>query len=98
MEPPHAAEFPKFLDGDVKLVISPIQSYLLHSDVLRRNSPFFAYLLDTEGPADLCSAARKSGVTIRYHFELVRPRGSAGTVGTFERKVGTTSLYHNYAC
>lgn len=98
MEPAHVAEFPKFLDGDTKLVISPVQSYQLHSDVLRRNSPFFAYLLDGEGPADLCSAAKKNGITIRYHFELVRPHGPERDVGTFERKVGTTLPQYQCAC
>ena len=89
-----ASEFPKFVDGDVKVVINIVKTYQLHSQVLRRNSPFFAYLLDVEGPAELCSLAKKSGVTIRYHFELVRPQGPNGGVGTFERKVGTPSSVH----
>lgn len=92
MEVAQGSEFPRFSDGDVQVVISSTKIYQLHSATLRRASPFFANLLDSESPPGLCSPARKTGRTVRYCFELARPVGSGSGVGVFERRVGTPSL------
>jgi hypothetical protein len=89
METTQGSEFPRFSDGDVQIVISSTKIYQLHSATLRRASPFFACLLDSDPPIDLCSPARKIGRTVRYRFELTRPVGSGGGIGVFERRVGT---------
>jgi hypothetical protein len=91
MEAAKGSEFPRFSDGDVQVVISSTKIYQLHSATLRRASQFFAYLLDSEPPVNLCSPARKIGHTVRYRFELVRPVGPGSGVGVFERRVGTPS-------
>ena len=91
MEASQASDFPKFSDGDVQIVISSTKIYQLHSATLRRASPFFAYLLDCEPPADLCSPARKAGRSVRYRFELSRPAAHESGVGVFQRTVGIPS-------
>jgi hypothetical protein len=91
MEVVQASEFPRFSDGDVQVVISSTKIYQLHSATLRRASPFFAYLLDSEAPADLCSPARKAGRSVRYRFELARPVAPGSGVGVFQRTVGIAS-------
>ena len=83
-------EFPRFQDGDVTVVVSVSRTYQLHSSVLRRNSVFFDHLLRVQGPAELCPAAKKSGVTVVYRLELVRSRLAGGTVGEFVITAGTT--------
>jgi hypothetical protein len=91
METAQGSEFPRFSDGDVQVVISSTKIYQLHSATLRRASPFFANLLDSEPLVNLCSPARKIGHTVRYRFELARPVGPGSGVGVFERRVGTPS-------
>jgi hypothetical protein len=91
MEAARASEFPKFSDGDVQVLISSTKTYQLHSATLRRASPFFTYLLDSEAPADLCSPARKAGRSVRYRFELARPVAPGSGVGVFQRTVGAPS-------
>jgi hypothetical protein len=88
MEAAQASEFPRFSDGDVQVVISSAKIYQLHSVTLRRSSAYFAYLLDSEAPADLCSPARKAGRSVRYRFELARPVAPGSGVGVFHRTVG----------
>jgi hypothetical protein len=91
MKAAQGSEFPSFSDGDVQVVISSTKIYQLHSATLRRASPFFAYLLDSEPPVNLCSPGRKIGHTIQYRFELARLVGPGSGVGVFERKVGIPS-------
>jgi len=78
------SEFPRFIDGDVTLAISATNTYKLHSDVLRRNSPFFTRELDKRPGARLTAQARREGYTA-YRFELYQ--NSPDHVGTFERVV-----------
>lgn len=92
IEVAQASEFPRFSDGDVQIAISSTKIYQLHSATLRCASQFFAYLLDSEAAADLCSPARKAGRSVRYRFELVRPGVHESGVGVFQRTVGTPSL------
>jgi hypothetical protein len=91
MEATQASQFPRFSDGDVQVVISSTKLYQLHSATLRRASPFFAYLLDSEPAAELCSPARKAGRSVRYRFELAKPVTPASGVGIFQRTVGNPS-------
>ena len=86
MEAAQGSEFPRFSDGNVEVIISSTKIYQLHSATLRRASPFFACLLDSDPPG---SPARKTGRTVRYRFELTRPVGSGSGIGVFERRVGT---------
>ena len=79
------SEFPKYLDGDVIIVITSTKTYQLHASILRRNSPFFAQLLTEQAAAHLLPRAVRAGVTVRYRAEL--NRSSAGGIGYFELKV-----------
>ena len=69
-----ANKFPRFRDGDVLIVISPVRLYTLHRDVLRRNSTLFNRLLRTEGP--LLSKKRvKAGQLVRFRLVLLEIDG-----------------------
>jgi len=88
MEGAMVADFPKFPDGDVLILLGAVKQYHLHSAILRRHSPYFAYLLDLEGPAKLTTATRHRPFAVLYCFELIRPADPKNGVGHFERKVG----------
>ncbi|KPI41421.1 uncharacterized protein AB675_8989 [Cyphellophora attinorum] len=63
-----ATDFPTCADGDVAVLLSPMKTYKLHSQVLSRFSTFFAEQLDRD-PAFISAKARREGAA-SYHFEL----------------------------
>ena len=80
-----ASLFPKFVDGDVLIVLSSSRTYYLHSGVLRRNSTTFAKLLDESHAAVLSSKAKKEGVTTRFRIDMTGINGNVP--GRFVRRV-----------
>lgn len=58
-------DFPIYKDGDVKIVISGVRQYQLHSGVLKSNSRMMRRLLDEEYTAKLSKAAIRKGVVVR---------------------------------
>jgi len=81
--------FPKFVDGDVLIILSSSRTYYLHSGVLRRNSTTFAKLLDESHAAVLSSKAKKEGVTTRFRLDLT---GVSGNVpGRFVKRVSSST-------
>lgn len=80
--------FPKFLDGDVSIVLSPTKIYQLHSSRLRRHSLFFSRALDARPGPQLTTQVRQEGqATYRFHLAKNDP----DDVGTFIRKVEVAS-------
>ncbi|KAK3065953.1 hypothetical protein LTR53_017857, partial [Teratosphaeriaceae sp. CCFEE 6253] len=66
------SEFPKFDSADVKIVISTLRQYELHSSVLRAVSSRMKHqLLLEKNAAGLCNKAIKRGVSIRFRLDLV---------------------------
>lgn len=63
--------FPRFVNGDVEIVLTPIRRLRLHSDVLSGASLLFAELLTKENAAVLSKKALSEGRTVRYLIELV---------------------------
>lgn len=63
------SEFPKFIDGDVKIVISGSRQYHLHSNILKNASFRFRHLLSASNVAVLSSKALKKGVVIRSRVD-----------------------------
>ncbi|KKY19561.1 hypothetical protein UCDDS831_g05220 [Diplodia seriata] len=68
--PPRDA-FPSFANGDVDIVLTPVQKLRLHSDVLRGASDKLKELLTIEYAAVLTKKALSEGVNVRYRLELV---------------------------
>ncbi|OJD35095.1 uncharacterized protein BKCO1_19000167 [Diplodia corticola] len=68
--PPRNA-FPTFANGDVEVVLTPVQRLRLHSDVLRGASSKLSELLPVNKAAVLSKKALSEGVNIRYRLELV---------------------------
>jgi hypothetical protein len=85
MEAFRESDFPHYRDGDVAITIAPLKTYQLHSNVLRRNSRYFAEILDETTAAPLTTKARRDGVTTQYRLQLVKPTFDA--IGTFQRVV-----------
>ncbi|KAF1985422.1 hypothetical protein K402DRAFT_432548 [Aulographum hederae CBS 113979] len=74
--------FPQIEGGDVHIVVARgSQIYQLDSDTLRRASKFFEHVLTEDNAVCLSKRAVNSGITTRWHFELVeRPvRGEHGS-------------------
>ncbi|KAL2352402.1 hypothetical protein BJ546DRAFT_207791 [Cryomyces antarcticus] len=63
-------KFPKFTDGDTRIVISSSKQYHLHSSILRMHSTSFAAALVPENAAALSKKAEKEGINTRFHLEL----------------------------
>jgi hypothetical protein len=85
MASPVKSDFPKFLDGDVLLIISPTQYYKLHSQVLSTHSTFFAESIATKpGPKLNAQARREHAAAYRFEFQ---PGGVPGKFGEFLRVV-----------
>lgn len=82
--------FPKFVDGDVLIILSSSRTYYLHSGVLRRNSTTFAKLLDESHAAVLSSKAKKEGVTTRFRLDLTGVNGNVP--GRFVRRVSSFTV------
>lgn len=58
------SKFPKFHDGDTKIVITGSRQYQLHSSILRNSSPLFRELLSEKNTAKLSNKAKKKGAVI----------------------------------
>lgn len=80
-------QFPRYRDGDVEIMIAPLKTYQLHSNLLRRSSNYFAEVLNDEEGAKLSTRAIREGVRIRYRLQLVK--AEAGAIGSFRRLVCT---------
>lgn len=85
MEYSRGSEFPHYEDGDVAILVTPLKTYQLHSNVLRRYSPYFANVFDQQQAANLSAKARRDGVTTRYRLQLVKTQ--SGAIGSFQRLV-----------
>lgn len=71
LPPVEGESFPRFADGDVKIVITGSRQYQLHSGVLKNASPVMRDLLATERAADLSRRAVQKGAVIRHRLVLV---------------------------
>ncbi|KIW97107.1 uncharacterized protein Z519_02499 [Cladophialophora bantiana CBS 173.52] len=70
MASPTRSDFPKFLDGDVLIIISTTQYYKLHSQVLSAHSSFFADQIGSEpGPRLTAQARRDNAAAYRFEFK-----------------------------
>ncbi|OAP57108.1 hypothetical protein AYL99_09221 [Fonsecaea erecta] len=70
MASPSKSDFPKFLDGDVLIIISSTQVYKLHSQVLSAHSSFFAQQIAAKpGPRLNAQARRDNAVAYRFEFK-----------------------------
>ncbi|OQV02088.1 hypothetical protein CLAIMM_07338 [Cladophialophora immunda] len=70
MASPSKSDFPRFLDGDVLVVISPTQIYKLHSQVLAAHSSVFAEdIASNPGPRLNAQARRDNAVAYRFEFK-----------------------------
>ncbi|KAI1618002.1 hypothetical protein EDD37DRAFT_251315 [Exophiala viscosa] len=78
------SDFPKFIDGDVLLIISTTQYYKLHSQVLQAHSPMFAQEMTTRPGPRLNAQARRENAAA-YRFELVKKPGDDEDPGQFLR-------------
>ena len=85
MASPSKAGFPKFVDGDVLVIVSTTQYYKLHSQVLTTHSPWFAEQLAAKPPPRLNPQARRENAAA-FRFELHRAPGEEGP-GQFIRIV-----------
>lgn len=82
---PTKSDFPKFLDGDVLILISTTQYYKLHSQVLSAHSSFFANEIATKpGPRLNAQARREHAATYRFEFQ---PSNKEGDFGQLVRAV-----------
>lgn len=89
MASPPKSTFPKFLDGDVLIIVTPTQYYKLHSQVLSSHSSWFAEQIGAKpGPRLNAQARRENAAAYRFEFQ---PASVAGEVGSFERVVWTLS-------
>ncbi|KAK5554693.1 hypothetical protein LTR46_007419 [Exophiala xenobiotica] len=77
MASPSKAGFPKFVDGDVLVIVSTTQYYKLHSQVLTTHSPWFAEQLAAKPPPRLNPQARRENAAA-FRFELHRAPGGEG--------------------
>ena len=93
MEYAKVSEFPQYSDGDVSIIVAPLKTYQLHSNVLRTQSHYFADVLNADQAAFLSTKARKEGVTTRYRFQLVKEQ--FGAIGTFQSLVSLQLSPHN---
>src|SRR5690348_6189740 len=66
------SEFPKFLDGNVFIMVSTTQTYRLHQQVLESHSPFFKKEIAKYPGAHLNAAARRANAP-QFHFEWLEP-------------------------
>ncbi|KIX98161.1 uncharacterized protein Z520_06241 [Fonsecaea multimorphosa CBS 102226] len=71
MASPTRSDFPKFLDGDVLIIISPSQVYKLHSQVLTTHSTVFAEQIAAQPAPRLNAQARRDNAAA-YRFEFKR--------------------------
>lgn len=62
------SEFPKFIDGNVFILVSTTQTYRLHQQVLESHSPFFRREIAKYPGAHLNAQARRDNAAA-YHFE-----------------------------
>ena len=67
--------FPQYDDGDVHIAITQVDTYQLHSSVLKRGSPIFALLLDDSNVIKP-TKGKKKGV-IRFRLQLNEIDGCA---------------------
>ena len=58
------SQFPKFRDGDVKIIITGARQYQLHKSILKNSSTLFHDLLADENTATLSKKAKKKGAVI----------------------------------
>ncbi|KAK4936316.1 hypothetical protein LTR10_022793 [Elasticomyces elasticus] len=84
MESPPTSAFPKFVDGDVLIIISTTQYYKLHSQVLQAHSPMFAQEMKNNPGPRLNAQARRENAAA-YRFELAREPGNLESPGQFLR-------------
>lgn len=78
MASPVKSDFPKFVDGDVLVIISTTQYYKLHSQVLQTHSRVFADQF-TANPGPRLNAQARRENAAAYRFELAKPtEDSAG--------------------
>lgn len=85
MEYAKVSEFPHYSDGDVSIIVAPLKTYQLHSNVLRTQSNYFADVLGADQAATLSAKAKREGVTTQYRFRLVKAQ--FGAIGTFQSLV-----------
>ncbi|OAG35664.1 hypothetical protein AYO21_10135 [Fonsecaea monophora] len=70
MTSPAKSDFPKFVDGDVLIVISPTQVYKLHSQVVATHSSLFAEQIASKpGPRLNAQARRENAAAYRFEFK-----------------------------
>lgn len=91
MAVPVEKDFPQCADGDVVILLSTMQTYKLHSQVLSRASTFFAEQL-SQPAAPLTYKARREGAG-SYHFELTVPLKFGDVFGRLEQRVGPSSRF-----
>ncbi|KEF61193.1 uncharacterized protein A1O9_02758 [Exophiala aquamarina CBS 119918] len=77
------SEFPKFIDGDVLVIISTTQMYRLHHQILESHSTYFKNAIAKQPGACLNAQARRDNAPA-YRFEWL-PGTTSGTVGRFVR-------------
>ena len=90
MASPPKSDFPKFVDGDVLLVISTTQYYKLHSQVLCAHSTFFQEQIAAKPAARLNAQARRENAAT-YRFEWLQSQQEE-QLGQFIRQVWKFAL------
>lgn len=87
------SEFPRFLDGNVFIMVSTTQTYRLHQQVLESHSTFFRKEIARYPGAHLNAAAKRNNAP-QFHFEWLED-ASDDDNGRFVRLVsvfGTRSI------
>ena len=86
--------FPVCRDGDVLITLCTNRQLQLHSGILKRHSQYFDdHLLESEA-CELSAAAKKSGVTARWRFDLKYTPGMPGC-GLLKPVVSISTRTHN---
>lgn len=70
--------FPRFVDGDVHIIVNGTWQFILHKEVLASQSSTFRGLLTEESAAMLSKSAIKKGVKIRWRLCLEDEQEDAG--------------------
>lgn len=79
------SEFPKFIDGDVLVIVSTTQIYRLHHQILESHSTFFKEEIAKYPGARLTAQARRENAPA-YRFEWLSDAAD-GKIGRFVRIV-----------
>ncbi|KAH7062227.1 hypothetical protein B0J12DRAFT_763273 [Macrophomina phaseolina] len=75
---PSPDSFPHFRQGDVQIILTPVEKLRLHSDVLRNGSTLLSTILTPDNAAVLAKKALADSTHVRFRLELVDVSKSLG--------------------